>query len=77
MLLSLHILQSLQMILEERQKGFVRVSFLRMFSQTLSSQKIKEREETGKLHNEADIIQWELEDQSQVKEQISLLLMIL
>lgn len=51
------------MTLEERPKGFVRVSFLKMFSQILSLQKIKENEETEKLHNEEVIIQSELEDQ--------------
>ena len=51
------------MTLEERPKGFVRVSFLKMFSQILSLQKIKENEETEKLRKEEVIIQSELEDQ--------------
>jgi hypothetical protein len=50
------------MTLEERPKESAKVSFLRMFSQILSSQKIKENEETEKLHNEEVIIQSELED---------------
>ena len=65
------------MTLEERPKGFVRVSFLKMFSQILSLLKIKENEETEKLRKEEVIIQSEFEDQSPVKEQISLSLMIL
>jgi hypothetical protein len=63
MLLFPLILQSLQMTLEERQKESAKVSFLKMFSQILSLQKIKENEETEKLHNEEVIIQSELEDQ--------------
>ena len=51
------------MTLEERQKESAKVSFLKMFSQILSLQKIKENEETEKLHNEEVIIQSELEDQ--------------
>ena len=69
--------QSLQMTLEERPKGFARVSFLKMFSQILNLQKIKESEGTGRLLKEEVIIQSELDDQSQVREQISLLLMTL
>ena len=48
---------------EERQKGFVRVNFLKMFSQILSLQKTKENEETEKLRNEEVIIQSVFEDQ--------------
>ena len=65
------------MIFEEKQKEFVKVSFLRMFSQILNLQKIKESEGTGRLLKEEVIIQSELDDQSQVREQISLLLMTL
>lgn len=60
------------MIFEERQKEFVKVSFLRMFSQILNLQKTKESEETEKLRSEEVIIQSELDDQSQVRDQISL-----
>gem|GEM_PF-1777727 len=76
MLLCPRIPQSSQMISVERLKGFVRVSFLRMYSQILSLQKIKEREETEKPRKEEAIIQSVFEVRSQVKEQISLLLMI-
>jgi hypothetical protein len=65
------------MTLEERPKEFVRVSFLKMFSQILNLRKTKESEETEKLRSEEVIIQSELEDQSPVKERISLSLMIL
>nr|DAJ27334.1 MAG TPA: hypothetical protein [Bacteriophage sp.] len=77
MLLFPLILQSSQMTLEERPKEFVRVSFLKMFSQILNLRKTKESEETEKLRSEEVIIQSELEDQSPVKERISLSLMIL
>ena len=60
------------MIFEEKQKEFVKVSFLRMFSQILNLQKIKENEGIGKLLKEEVIIQSELEDQSQVRDQIFL-----
>ena len=65
------------MTFEERQKESAKVSFLKMFSQILSLLKTKESEETEKLRNEEAIIQSELEDQSPVKERISLSLMIL
>ena len=65
------------MTLEERQKESAKVSFLKMFSQILSLRKTKESEETEKLRSEEVIIQSELEDQSPVKERISLSLMIL
>lgn len=64
------------MTFEERQKESAKVSFLKMFSQILSLLKTKESEETEKLRNEEAIIQSELEDQSPVKERISLSLMI-
>lgn len=60
------------MIFEEKQKEFVRVSFLRMFSQILNLRKIKESEGTGRLLKEEVIIQSELDDQSQVRDQIFL-----
>lgn len=65
------------MIFEERQKEFVKVSFLRMFSQILNLRKIKESEEIGRLLKEEVTTQSELDDQSQVRDQISLLLMTL
>lgn len=60
------------MIFEEKQKEFVKVSFLRMFSQILNLQKIKESEGTGRLLKEEVTTQSELDDQSQVRDQISL-----
>ena len=65
------------MIFEEKQKEFVKVSFLRMCFQILNLRKIKENEGIGRLLKEEVIIQSELEDQSQVRDQISLLLMTL
>ena len=65
------------MIFEEKQKEFVKVSFLRMFSQILNLQKIKESEGIGRLLKEEVTTQSELDDQSQVRDQISLLLMTL
>jgi len=60
------------MIFEEKQKEFVKVSFLRMFSQILNLQKTKESEGIGRLLKEEVTTQSELEDQSQVRDQISL-----
>jgi hypothetical protein len=60
------------MIFEEKQKEFVKVSFLRMFSQILNLRKIKESEETGRLLKEEVTTQSELDDQSQVRDQIFL-----
>nr|DAD60461.1 MAG TPA: hypothetical protein [Caudoviricetes sp.] len=65
------------MIFEEKQKEFVKVSFLRMFFQILNLRKIKESEGTGRLLKEEVTTQSELDDQSQVRDQISLLLMTL
>lgn len=65
------------MIFEEKQKEFVKVSFLRMFFQILNLRKIKESEEIGRLLKEEVTTQSELDDQLQVREQISLLLMTL
>lgn len=60
------------MIFEEKQKEFVKVSFLRMFSQILNLQKIKESDEIGRPLNEEVTTQSELDDQSQVRDQIFL-----
>lgn len=60
------------MIFEEKQKEFVKVSFLRMFSQILNLQKIKENEGIGRPLKEEVTTQSELDDQSQVRDQISL-----
>lgn len=65
------------MIFEEKQKEFVKIIFLRMSSQILNLRKIKESEGTGRLLKEEVTTQSELEDQSQVRGQISLLLMTL
>ena len=65
------------MIFEEKQKEFVKVSFLRIFSQILNLRKIKESEGIGRPLKEEVTTQSELEDQSQVRDQISLLLMTL
>ena len=59
------------MIFEEKQKEFVKVNFLRMFFQILNLRKIKESEGTGRLLKEEVTTQSELEDQSQVRDQIS------
>lgn len=60
------------MISEEKQKEFVKVSFLRMCFQILNLRKTKENEEIEKQLKEEVIIQSELDDQSQVRDQISL-----
>ena len=60
------------MIFEEKQKEFVKVSFLRMFFQILNLRKIKENEGIGRLLKEEVTTQSELDDQSQVRDQISL-----
>nr|DAU58249.1 MAG TPA: hypothetical protein [Caudoviricetes sp.] len=60
------------MIFEEKQKEFVKVSFLRMFSQILNLRKIKESEGTGRLLKEEVTTQSELDDQSRVRDQIFL-----
>ena len=60
------------MIFEEKQKEFVKVSFLRMFFQILNLRKIKESEGIGRLLKEEVTTQSELDDQPQVKDQSSL-----
>lgn len=51
------------MTLEERPKEFVKVGFLKMFSQILNLRKTKGNEETEKLRSEEAIIQSVFEDQ--------------
>ena len=60
------------MIFEEKQKEFVKVSFLRMCFQILNLRKIKKNEGIGKQLKEEVTTQPELEDQSRVRDQIFL-----